>query len=346
MFCDQTTDTLFAIKKYAPKGSNDTEDGYQRFVQEVKILFNLSHPNIVRVYNHYLYPEARLGYIQMEYINGIHINNYEVRDDREWNDIFIDIINAFRHLEENKILHRDVRPENILIDADGNVKIIDFGFGKQLTKAEDIIGSILLNWPVTTPPHEIIKDSIYDHRTEVFFVGKLFSHLDISRDTFRFYDVLEKMTCLNPKDRYESFSAVATDMAKGEFADIDFSHGDKKTYQEFADGLLSILDVYNSEPTYERAPQNILQKLADILRASSLEENIQLNNQLLIVFIDCAFSFFSYPKRKVSVLTVKKFYDFFSKISERKQHVVLDNLYTRLSKVKIKPLRLFDDVPF
>lgn len=61
---------LFAFKKYVPKDFNYIDELYKRFVDEIKILFTISHPNIVRVYNYYLYPEIKHGYLQMEYIEG------------------------------------------------------------------------------------------------------------------------------------------------------------------------------------------------------------------------------------------------------------------------------------
>lgn len=69
LFEDETTDMLFAIKKYAPKDLNYLDEFYSRFVDEIKILFKISHPNIVRIYNYYLYSEFKTGYL---HTNGIH----------------------------------------------------------------------------------------------------------------------------------------------------------------------------------------------------------------------------------------------------------------------------------
>ena len=79
LFKDETTDMLFAIKKYEPVPQNIDfkEELYNRFVDEIKILFKISHPNIVRIYDYYLYPNQKVGYLQMEYVNGTAINKYE-----------------------------------------------------------------------------------------------------------------------------------------------------------------------------------------------------------------------------------------------------------------------------
>lgn len=105
LFKDETTNTLFAIKKYQPIGPNIEyrEDFYHRFVEEIKILFNLSHPNIVRVYNYYLYPNYLLGYLQMEYIEGVSIDVYAKNNNIDLNRLFRSAINSFECLEKNNI---------------------------------------------------------------------------------------------------------------------------------------------------------------------------------------------------------------------------------------------------
>jgi serine/threonine protein kinase len=169
---------LFAFKKYSPKGPNDIDENFKRFVEEIKILFKISHHNVVRVYNYYLYPEAQSGYLQMEYVDGVAIDKFEPElFGKDWVDIFKEVIYAFQYLESNRILHRDIRPSNFLIDRDENVKIIDFGFGKKLETTENEGKSVLLNWPVTQFPNETQLEGIYNHQTEVYFIGKLFQSI-------------------------------------------------------------------------------------------------------------------------------------------------------------------------
>ena len=201
LFKDETTDMLFAIKKYepAPQNIEHKEELYNRFVEEIKILFKISHPNIVRIYDYYLYPIAKVGYLQMEYISGIPINQYEPTIfDRSWEDIFIETINTFKYLEENNVLHRDIRPENLLVDENRKLKLIDFGFGKisknnSNTESKNK-NSVLLNWPVTEMPEEIARDNEYDNKTEIYFVGKLYDHIIKEKNIdFKYQSIIDKM---------------------------------------------------------------------------------------------------------------------------------------------------------
>ena len=152
------------------------DDHYNRFVDEIKILFNISHPNIVRIYNYYLCPQAKTGFLQMEYVDGISIDQYNPMpwSKKGWENVFTEVIDAFKYLETNHILHRDIRSANILIDREDNVKIIDFGFGKQLDGSKTDGNSILLNWSATEMPNEVQLNQEYDERTEIYFVGTFF----------------------------------------------------------------------------------------------------------------------------------------------------------------------------
>ena len=130
---EKTINENFVCKKYSTFYPEQQALYYNNFVDEIKILYKVNHPNIVRVFNYYLYPEKLTGYIIMEYIDGVDIENYISSNSNEINNIFLQVINGFKYLEEQNILHRDIRPNNILVSNEGVVKIIDFGFGKNIS---------------------------------------------------------------------------------------------------------------------------------------------------------------------------------------------------------------------
>lgn len=128
---DETINEQFVCKKYSPIEGVQPEKYYKNFVDEIKLMHKLFHNNIVRIYNYYLFEEYHTGYILMEYIDGSNIEEYLKLYPENINNIFEQIINGFAYLESQNILHRDIRSGNILVDKNGFVKIIDFGFGKK-----------------------------------------------------------------------------------------------------------------------------------------------------------------------------------------------------------------------
>ena len=66
---DSTINELFVCKKYDPEQKEYEDEFYNRFVEEIKIMYSVYHNNIVRIYDYFLYPEYKTGYIIMEYIS-------------------------------------------------------------------------------------------------------------------------------------------------------------------------------------------------------------------------------------------------------------------------------------
>lgn len=343
---DNTTNMEFAFKKYVPKDETRKNELYERFVDEIKILFKISHPNIVRIYNYYLYPDIKLGYLQMEYIDGTSIDKYQPFMNFEWNNIFLQVINAFKYLEEKEILHRDIRPQNILIDKSGNVKIIDFGFGKILDKNERDSNSVLLNWPVSKLPEEVSLKGEYSHYTEIYFIGKLFEYIleskNVNAEFFNYFNIINKMTEYQVKDRYQTFEDVYNDISNGIFSELDFSDEEKKIYRDFSDSIFEKISEYSSEYNPITSVEKIIENIANILRKNSLEIYIQNNADLIQCFLDNGFT---YNKRtNIEKEKVENFYKWLISLPKNKQINVIENINTKLSNIKVK--KEYDDLPF
>jgi serine/threonine-protein kinase len=157
---DELIDILFVCKKYLPVMGIDPKTYYSNFITEIKLMHEISHPNIVRVYNYYLYPEIYTGYILMEYIEGEQISVFVSKNPEKINSIFEQVISGFMYLEDSKILHRDIRDSNILVTAEGLVKIIDFGFGKKLNLKVIIIKVLALIGGVKLQMSLLIKNTM------------------------------------------------------------------------------------------------------------------------------------------------------------------------------------------
>ncbi len=116
-FYDDQIDQHFVCKKYVPFSETHRKELFASFVQEVKLLHRVHHRNVVRVFNHYLYPDALAGFILMEYIDGTSIDSFIAASGEKVNDVFQQAISGFSYLEKTGILHRDIRPENLMVGA-------------------------------------------------------------------------------------------------------------------------------------------------------------------------------------------------------------------------------------
>jgi len=345
LFLDETTNIEFAIKKYSPKFG---EDDYERFVEEIKILFQVSHPNIVRIYNYYLYPDSKMGYLQMEFVEGEHIHEFSPKWGKGWDDIFVETINAFTYLEEVGVLHRDIRPQNIMIDKNENVKVIDFGFGKTITSEDKPTSiSVYLNWPYSEKPSELTDNNIYNHQTEIFYLGQLFKSIDLDEgghENFSYYSIVDKMSKTDPNRRFNSFSEISIEIASGRFKINEFTEEELSIYQAFASELVSCYSEYTEYPIYNESITDIQNKLAELIRCNKLEKEVQHTPDLARIFVKSAYKYWN--DSTMSIKTLIDFTNWLSSLDNEKQRIVLDNILSRLRTINTKIVDEDDDMPF
>lgn len=144
----------------------------RRFKNESKAIAVLSHPNIVKVYD--VSFGDRLQYIVMEYIEGITLKEYiEQQKAINWKETvhFVgQILKALQHAHDKGIVHRDVKPQNIMLLQDGTIKVTDFGIarfsrGDTRTMTESAIGSVHYISP------EQARGEITDDKADIYSVG-------------------------------------------------------------------------------------------------------------------------------------------------------------------------------
>lgn len=145
---DMILDRDVALKMLRLDFAND-EEFIRRFHREAQSATSLAHPNIVSIYD--VGEEDGLYYIVMEYVEGQTLKQYiqqnaPLRVD-EALEIMKQLTSAISHAHQNHIVHRDIKPHNILVDRKGNVKITDFGIAMALsatsiTQTNSVLGSV------------------------------------------------------------------------------------------------------------------------------------------------------------------------------------------------------------
>jgi len=165
---------------------NDAE--VQRFQQEILALCKLEHPNIVAIYD-----TARLGDTHsycMEYVDGCTLaefmSNQKPLEESEAKYIVLQMARALDHAHKRHVIHRDVKPENILIRKDGVAKLTDFGMVAHLD--QDKINLTQTGTMVGTPyyasPEQARGQRNLDGRSDIYSLGATFYHCLTGRPVF------------------------------------------------------------------------------------------------------------------------------------------------------------------
>ncbi|MBO1510457.1 Stk1 family PASTA domain-containing Ser/Thr kinase [Metabacillus bambusae] len=151
--------------------SNDDEF-IKRFRREAQSTTSLAHPNVVSIYD--VGEEDGIYYIVMEYVEGQTLKQYIQQfapvHPRKAVNIMVQIVSAIQHAHDNHIIHRDIKPHNILIDHHGNVKVTDFGIAMALssttiTQTNSVLGSVHYLSP------EQARGGLANNKSDIYSIG-------------------------------------------------------------------------------------------------------------------------------------------------------------------------------
>jgi len=234
-----------AIKVILPS-KEQSEKFLKRFEREAKALAQLSHPNIVKVID---YGEHEgLPYLVMEYLHGGTLKKKLAGRPMPWQEatrILVPIARALAYAHEHKIVHRDVKPSNILITDSGEPMLSDFGIAKILETEEtlDLTGTgVGVGTPEYMSPEQAQGKAV-DARSDIYSLGIVFYEMVTGRKPYQadtpmaviyklaseplprprqfsidlpneIEQVLLKLLARQPEDRYVDFRAFITALEK------------------------------------------------------------------------------------------------------------------------------------
>jgi len=219
----------------------EQDEAQKRFTREARSAGNLNHPNIVTIYD--VGQDEGLTYIAMEYIEGESLETMIAEGRRPELEAVLSLIgqigDALDFAHRHGIIHRDIKPGNILIDKDGRPRLLDFGIARvsssTMTQTNMVMGT-----PYYMAPEQIAGKTV-DHRADIFSLGtilyeiltltKPFPGENITTVIYRIlneeppeprnYDqnlpagldyVVKKALAKNPAQRYQSCRELADDL--------------------------------------------------------------------------------------------------------------------------------------
>ena len=202
--------------------SRDRED-VERFKSEARIAAKLKHPGIVQVYDFGQAVDTRRYYVVMEYISGYTLGDWLRRKGRlsESDAIVVahSVAAALHYAWENsKLVHCDIKPENIMVDGDGTIKVTDLGLAQTLgiragqsTSSQDVI---IMGTPNYMPPEQVRGEKMLDCRSDMYALGATMHHVITGQVPFGLLDP-EAVMNLQLKQDLPNVCAVVPSMSVG-----------------------------------------------------------------------------------------------------------------------------------
>ena len=170
---DPLIDRVVAIKTINLGLALDEKEEYEgRFYQEAKAAGRLSHPNIVTIYD--VGKSGDVAYIAMEFLQGRELrdimNSGGLLSVEQVLDIAAQVALGLAYAHQHDIVHRDVKPSNIMVLSDGHVKITDFGIARMASAAVRTQTGMVLGSPKYMSPEQVMGKEI-DQRSDIFSLG-------------------------------------------------------------------------------------------------------------------------------------------------------------------------------
>jgi serine/threonine-protein kinase len=186
---DPAIDRLVALKTIRLDQIIDPDESHElreRLEREARAAGKLSHPNIVTIYD--VGEESSVQYIAMEYLEGSTLEELLVSginwDYKTLSNVLIQVCDALDFAHEHGIVHRDVKPANIMIMEGSKVKVMDFGIARLDTSASMTHTGTALGTPNYISPEQL-KGQAVDRRSDIFSVGVVFYELLTGEKPFK-----------------------------------------------------------------------------------------------------------------------------------------------------------------
>ena len=192
----EKSDELYAIKEI---DIEENKSNIQRFYLEVDLMRKLDHPNIIKLHD-YIENEKYI-YIIMEYckygdlryfLKGKPISEFKTQI------IMKQLISALKYLYNNKVFHRDLKPQNILVSSKCIIKITDFGLAKKEIE-ENKLSETICGSPIYMAP-EIIKKKKYNNKADIWSIGIIFYELLTGKNPYNVRNFDDLVDFINKKN--------------------------------------------------------------------------------------------------------------------------------------------------
>ena len=184
-------DSLFALKVLFPDAAKRNRQFVDRFIREAKLACKIRHPNLITVHDAGQNPDSGMYYIVMDYVPNGSVRDLLKREHRLYPRtalrIITQIAGALTAAYEHHMVHRDIKPDNIMFASDGSAKLADLGIAKStdeqdttLTLAPTVFGT-----PSYMSPEQALDSRKVDSRADIYSLGIVFYEMLAGQRPYR-----------------------------------------------------------------------------------------------------------------------------------------------------------------
>lgn len=257
--------------KVLPKRLSENPDYVERFYKEGRAAGALNHPNIVQAID--VGEAGGFHYFVMEYVKGHSVYDElaegKVYSEAEALDIVIQVAKALRHAHERGLIHRDVKPKNIMITPERVAKLADMGLAREASDSEAAQAERgrAFGTPYYISPEQVRGELVIDFRADIYSLGATFYHMVTARVPFDAATPAAVMhkhlrESLVPPDHINTTLSSGV----GEVIEVMMAKRPEHRYSSTADLLVDLEAVRRGEPPLlarKRIDADVLEELAD-----------------------------------------------------------------------------------
>lgn len=283
---DTKLDRKVALKILPPEFAED-KDRMSRFVREAKSASALNHPNIITIYE--IGESDGTHFIATEFIDGKTLNDYKKANPLNYKsalEIAIQVASALDETHHAGIVHRDIKPDNVMVRANGLAKILDFGIAK-LSESPKSLGeedATAIQKPSTSPgmiigtanymSPEQAKGKVVDARTDIFSFGVLLYEMMAGHLPFEGENALEMIGAILHKEPNPLNADIPTEITK--IINKCLRKDRDERYQTIKDVFNDLKDVKQDLEFHDKLERSIVpnqdENKTQILKATTLDE--------------------------------------------------------------------------